>query len=374
MILPAYLALFPLVSASIGDQLDEFVRCVDACAQKTCSVPRQQTPDDNEFLVLEFQQMPLPMSLRLLLWDCESNCDYQCQDVINTIRKRNDEELYQFHGKWFFVRYFNIQEPALSIFLFLNLISHYLGLQMLNAESLKLRKLNLINNLKYVDGLISLFEDYKIMCKIAMCAWICSTVFHFRDLDLTEKLDYFFAGATVLSGLYVATVRLFKLYEGSQTRRNLLRVVLGGVYVCHVIRLLWDWSYTYNMQINVLWAVIQYGQWAIFSLLAYRKYSQYLFKRDFTKKQYIEEHSLDHNSWKMQFLRYQPNWENTKCLAPIGLSIWVSLGLVFELFDFPPWRDILDAHSLWHLTTIIPGYIWYYWMVWDGAKLREQVL
>ena len=150
----------------------------------------------------------------------------------------------------------------------------------------------------------------------------------------------------------------------------LLRFIVGFVYACHVPRLLIDWSYTYNMQINVVWAVIQYGLWAYFSITSYMKYSEYLFKKDFKKKQIVEkllgenEKKIpttttsttkqwswdieDHPKFYILCLKYCPNWENIKCLTPIGLSIWVSCGLIFELFDFPPWRDMIDAHSLWH--------------------------
>lgn len=399
-----------VVKASLGDQLDEFQRCVLACRQKTCGAQLDQDNSNNEFLSLNYAEMPIALPLKLLFWNCDSNCDYQCQDVINIIRKQNNEELYQFHGKWFFIRYFYIQEPASCIFSILNFVSHYLGLKILNQEIIKFRKLNLVNNLKYVNDLICLFDNYKIMSKITICAWTFSTIFHLRDLDVTEKLDYFFAGATVLSGLYIASIRLFKLYD-SPGKIMTVRLVIGFFYACHVIRLLIDWSYTYNMQINILWAVIQYGQWAYFSITSYLHYSEYLFKKDFRKKQIVEKIYRDmkrpfkeqeekaataaaaaangdsvvdkisswltesnRNKLHIAYLKYQPNSENIKCLLPIALSIWVSCGLIFEIFDFPPWKDLVDAHSLWHLTTILPGYFWYYWMVWDGGKLKEQLL
>jgi hypothetical protein len=38
-----------------------------------------------------------------------------------------------------------------------------------------------------------------------------------------------------------------------------------------------------------------------------------------------------------------------------------------EIFDFAPFFfDLVDAHSLWHLVTIVPVYMgWYDWWIWD---------
>lgn len=383
-----FFLFFSAVNGSVGDQLDEFQRCVKACVQSSCSQEQNQNKDNNEFLVLNFTPMPLAFGLKCLLWDCELNCDYQCQDVINFLRKKNSEELYQFHGKWFFIRYFNIQEPASCIFSIFNFVSHYLGYGILQNQIIRLRKLNLVNNLPHVNDVINLLENYQIMALITMGAWTFSTIFHLRDLDVTEKLDYFFAGATVLSGLYVVALRLTKIY--TLTKRGVrkalyLRIVLFLVFFAHVIRLLIDWDYTYNMTVNVIWAIIQYGLWFTFSIFTYIKYSKHLLQRDFQKKRLLERIKLEHSytnvkeqklsteSWYLLYLKYGPNWENIKCLTPIALSIWVSCGLIFELFDFPPWEDMIDAHSLWHLTTILPGYFWYYWMVWDAGKIKEEI-
>ena len=39
-----------------------------------------------------------------------------------------------------------------------------------------------------------------------MACWIFSSIFHTRDFVLTERLDYFGAGASVLYGLYFAPI------------------------------------------------------------------------------------------------------------------------------------------------------------------------
>lgn len=38
----------------------------------------------------------------------------------------------------------------------------------------------------------------------------------------------------------------------------------------------------------------------------------------------------------------------------------------FELFDFPPWFLIIDAHSLWHLATAPIAIAWYDFIIEDS--------
>lgn len=43
-----------------------------------------------------------------------------------------------------------------------------------------------------------------------------------------------------------------------------------------------------------------------------------------------------------------------------GLCVaWIILAMSLELLDFPPWMGMIDAHSLWHLGTVLPTVLWY---------------
>ncbi|GME81720.1 unnamed protein product [Ambrosiozyma monospora] len=55
------------------------------------------------------------------------------------------------------------------------------------------------------------------------------------------------------------------------------------------------------------------------------------------------------------------NWT----LTPIVLVMSVLCGMSFEMFDFAPMFDLLDAHALWHFATIWPALFWYSYMVRD---------
>jgi post-GPI attachment to proteins factor 3 len=237
----------------------------------------------------------------------------------------------QFHGKWPFHRFLGMQEPASVLFSLGNLYAHYQGLNS------KVRP--------QIPASYGLRPYYEALAYVGMASWIASAVFHTRDFDVTEKLDYFAAGASVLYGLYYAPIRLFRLDRtGSPDPRVLEKAVMQqpkkgvnstwilplwtllclSLYAAHVLYLtLWTWDYGYNMGANIAVGVVQNLLWSWFSL---RRVQQ---KRHF--------------------------WAATP-----GLVVaWVMLAMSLELLDFPPIWGILDAHSLWHLGTIAPTVLWY---------------
>lgn len=304
-----YSILSGLSFASPGDNLDIFIDCNEACETKICQT--SSTYRTNPFLNFEFQNVPLV--LRLLLWDCPSNCDYQCQQYVTDIRVSEGEEVLQFHGKWPFKRVLLTQEFASSLFSILNFIPHYLNFQKLLP---KYRRAQGSTKVLYFNVLI--------ISIITMIAWICSTVFHIRDLLITERLDYFFAGATVLSGLHALIIRVFR-YDLDPNKRVWTSRICILLYLYHFIRLNYDWSYTYNMQANITIAILQYG---LFVILAY-------------------QHYLKNPSKKSLYL------------TPLALIGSVLFGMSFEVFDFIKLDYQIDAHAIWHLTTILPGF-WLY--------------
>ena len=117
-LLTLFLVVCRDVLASPGDNLDEFIDCCFACEYKR-SCPHSQIhyidPEKNVFANAAFDQTPVVLET-FLLWDCISDCDYQCQHIITKMRIAHDEEIYQFHGKWPFVRYFTTQEFFSTIF------------------------------------------------------------------------------------------------------------------------------------------------------------------------------------------------------------------------------------------------------------------
>lgn len=279
----------------------------------------------------------------LTLWTCPQNCDYLCQRTVTANRIGRGESIEQFHGKWPFQRVFGIQEPMSVLFSILNFIPHYYGIK-------KLRRF-LKPSLTTPRVLVYTYIGIAIT---GMNAWTWSSVFHVRDFVLTERLDYFSAGLTVLYGFYACTVRAFGLYrtrsslqgvrnvDAVATRNRLVRQLLSVAcivaYLSHVYYLQFvKFDYGYNMLANVVIGLIQNVLWVRLAISSYNKSAS---AATGGRKQ----------SWK---------------LMPLYLVIAVTLAMSFELFDFPPILDALDAHSLWHAGTVLPTYFWYVWLEHD---------
>jgi len=167
-----------------------------------------------------------------------------------------------------------------------------------------------------------------------MASWVFSMIFHSRDFQLTEELDYFAAGASVLYGLYYTPIRISRMDQGGAKTKSVLRVwtvICISLYIAHVTYLKWHkWDYTYNMAANVVAGIIQNVLWSWFS---YKKYK------------------ASGRAWAM--------W-------PGFVVAWVILAMSLELLDFPPWWGCLDAHSLWHLGTVGPTMIFYNFLLKDA--------
>lgn len=253
----------------------------------------------------------------MLLWTCPSNCDHVCQQIITDQRVSRDPPMLnpvvQFHGKWPFRRILGVQEPCSVMFSLFNLLAHRRGLSQIR---------------EHIPAGYPLRKYYIVFGFVGMVSWIFSMIFHTRDFGITEKLDYFAAGASVLYGLYYSLIRIFRLDQRKPPMKaTLLRLwtlICGVLYIGHISYLtLWRWDYTYNMAANVATGVIQNILWSLYSVQRYRK----------LKKPWA--------AW------------------PGMIVAWIVLAMSLELLDFPPFNGLLDAHSLWHLGTVGPTVWWY---------------
>lgn len=361
------------ILASPGDDLYAFMDCIYQCEQITCH-------DNHYYIELyergkgfwnqgddayyynpywQFVDMPLPWYLRLLGWTCELNCDYQCQRVITEERRKHEEEIYQFHGKWPFLRVCGIQELMSVLMSMGNLIVTYkFGFKKIYAIVRDKRQPALLRKQYY---------HIMVVIIVTMLAWTASTIFHTRDYPVTEHLDYYLAGATILSTFHALGSRLFSMYK----RKNKLyrwsfSILCLSAYTYHVQRLYRDWSYTYNMRANLTLGICQN---LFYCMIVFKLYSKYYSLEQETKQ--INQNHLKYVDFKRIIL---PSFYTASAkfytLYPLMLCMIVVLGSMLEIFDFPPiFHDLVDAHSLWHLVTIIPPYMgWYDWLVWDISE------
>ena len=223
--------------------------------------------------------------------------------------------IVQYHGKWPFYRFLGIQEPASVLFSLLNLLAHDHGITKLK---------------QYIPASYKLRKYYLLFGYFGLASWTFSMLFHTRDFVGTEKLDYFASGASVMYGMYFAPIRIFRLDKPDAVGSNtgtLLRLwtaLCVALYLAHVGYLSFvRFDYTYNMAANIAVGVVQNILWTSFSIQRFRKVG-----------------------------RMWAAW-------PGLIVAWIVLAMSLELFDFPPWWGMLDAHALWHLGTVGPTIWWY---------------
>ncbi|KAJ9293687.1 hypothetical protein DTO271G3_7569 [Paecilomyces variotii] len=295
-------------AASLGDRLPEFKECVKVCQVENCENGRSS----------------LPLYLRLMLWTCPAECDYTCQHIITDRRVAREPPMLtpvvQFHGKWPFRRILGMQEPFSVLFSFFNFMAHHQGMAKVRES---------------ISSSYSLRKYYLGFGYCGLASWTFSMLFHTRDFPLTEKLDYFAAGLSVMYGLFLSVVRIFRLDRESPRYKPSLRrywiTLCSVLYLMHISYLsFWSWDYTYNMAANVVVGIIQNILWVGFSVYRYR-----------------------------QQLKSWTAW-------PGMIVGWIILAMSLELLDFPPWHELIDAHSLWHLGTVLPTVWWYSFLIKDA--------
>ncbi|TFK31983.1 Per1-like protein [Crucibulum laeve] len=319
--------------ASWGDRAPEFVNCVTRCATDRCSLG----------------STALPLSLRVTGWSCNDDCKYTCMHQITDEAIVKGTRIHQYYGKWPFWRFLGMQEPASVAFSLMNLWAHVQGAR-------KVRK--------QIPDFHPMKSYYLIWSFASMNAWIWSSVFHTRDLPTTEKLDYFSAALAILYALYYTTVRLFHLYPPPQQSRLTLSTrtpksfklkalswLCTAVYLAHIsyLTLLPRFDYTYNMAFNLGLGLVHNALWLLYSLPV----SVSILQR-----------------FPSQPKSYRPTFV-TQAAIFVALT---TAATALELFDFPPWGRIIDAHALWHLVTVPIAVEWYKFLIQDALDptWREQ--
>jgi len=112
------------------------------------------------------------------------------------LRERNREPVVKYYGKWPFLRVYGTQEFLSTVFSLANMLPHIYYLYALP---------------KQVDAKNYMRFPMKIFSLVGINTWLWSTVFHARDVLITERLDYFSASFGIMFHIAVSICRLFHL-------------------------------------------------------------------------------------------------------------------------------------------------------------------
>ncbi|CAG8498892.1 20321_t:CDS:1 [Gigaspora rosea] len=294
-----FITSFLVVSASNGDQDVLFQYCVSNCFVDNC----RQDPQ-------------IPFILQFFLWSCEDNCKYYCMHQITDKAILESQQILQYYGKWPFHRFLGIQEPASVLFSIFNGYIHYRYLPYLYQ----------IQDFYYMK------KFYIVSAYVAMNSWFWSAIYHSRDFPITEELDYFSAGLTILYSLFYTVLRVFQIRNKQQTLLWALICISGFLAHCSYLHFI-KFDYGYNMTASIIIGMSNNLIWVGWSI--------------------VHWHKRPDDAWK-----------------PITLVLLILLAMSLEIFDFPPWWGIFDAHSLWHASTIFLASFWYDFLI-EDAKIES---
>ncbi|KAK6117587.1 hypothetical protein DH2020_048666 [Rehmannia glutinosa] len=241
-----------------------------------------------------------------------SDCRYHCMLSREEERQKLGYKPHKYHGKWPFKRIHGIQEPVPVALSALNLAIQFHG--WISFFILVNYKLPFRPNKKTYYEYTGLWHVYALF---AMNAWFWSAVFHSRDGELTEKLDYSSAVALMGYSLFLAIIRTFSVKL--EAARVMVAAPVVAFVITHILFLnLYQLNYGWNMKVCVTMGAIQIVLWAIWAGVSHHP-----------------------SRWKL--------W-----VVVLGGA----LAMLLEIYDFPPYWGYVDAHALWHATTIPLTYLW----------------
>jgi post-GPI attachment to proteins factor 3 len=202
------------------------------------------------------------------------------------------------------------------------------------------------------------------------------------DTPITEKLDYFSATLSILYSLFITIVRLLHLYTPITLTRHQSGILTSSsrlssrryfwlwasfctlLYVGHVSYLSFSpqFDYGYNVLANVIVGLTHNALWVFFSI-PHTPFRRFPFPSG--PSALLTQTDPKHAAGRLRRkigTGARREWNP----APAYIALLTTLATALEIFDFPPWRRIFDAHSLWHLATVPIVVLWYRFLVQDS--------
>ena len=339
----------PQALASRGDEWVVFRRCVHHCARNqngSAALPNQwisgvEVPQSRLCLprrnngtsadtvgYLGSQASSSSVLLKLLNWDCESDCQYECMWTVEGYHRGKGGKPLKYFGKWPCSRMLGMQEPASVLLSVMNLVANVHCALIITRMS---------RHKEYIEqniGRETLSANVWIMHFLLACnAWFWSAVFHTRDTRVTERFDYFSAGAVIGYDLYLSFCRVMPCLKTGSKYRYILGAILSLFYLRHVYSMHYvKFDYGYHVSLCIVAGAVQSLIWLVWAFAS------------------IEGKSHPGRKYLVLFI------------------FSVNVAVLLEILDFPPFLDTVDAHALWHLATIPLIYVWCGFVTRDISK------
>lgn len=321
--------IFGVINASAGDADPVYKACIEQCEKTGCVGGKcfQHCNFSDGHHIDGPWYLQEPLYQRWKRWDCQTDCRYHCMLAREKERKELGYKPVKYHGKWPFRRVYGIQEPVSVALSVLNLAIQFHGwvsFFILVNYKLPLRP----NKTPYYEytGL------WHIYAMLAMNAWLWNAVFHSRDVDLTQKLDYSSGVALIGYSLLLAILRAFSVRV--EAARVMIAAPIVAFVTTHILYLnFYQFDYGVNRIVCAAITIVQLLVWTMWAVVA----------------------------------RHPARW---KLLMVV---VGGSLAMLLEFFDFPPLWEFVDAHAILHATSIPVSYLlWSF--VRDDSEFRTSSL
>uniref|UniRef100_A0A0D3B712 Post-GPI attachment to proteins factor 3 n=1 Tax=Brassica oleracea var. oleracea TaxID=109376 RepID=A0A0D3B712_BRAOL len=155
---------------------------------------------------------------------------------------------------------------------------------------------------------------------------------YYKDVDITKMLDYSSAVAVLGFSLILSILRTFDVRV--ETARVMVSAPVLALVTTHVLCInFYKLYYGWNMIVCVAMGVAQLFLWARWVAVS----------------------------------RHPSNWKLWVVVIASGLA------MLLEIYDFPPYGGYFDAHSIWHLATVLLTILWWSFIR-DDVEFRTSSL
>ncbi|KAG5117753.1 hypothetical protein AAZX31_15G240500 [Glycine max] len=320
-----------ILNASAGDVDPHYRSCVKQCEETGCfkdkCFPNCKFSSD-EVTIHHPWGMLEPLYVHWKKGDCQNDCQYYCMFDREKERELLNKGPEKYHSKWPFKRTYGIQEPASMAFSALNLALHFHG--WMSFFTLLYNKLPLKASKRPYYEYASLWHVYGLL---SLNSWFWSTIFHSRYCELIERLDNFSTVALLGYSFIMAILRSFNVKD--EATRVMIPAPLISFVITHIMYLnSFKLDYEWNMKVCVLMTIAQLATWAIWSGVSHHP-----------------------SRWKLRFVVF---------ISGLAMSL--------KIYDFPPYKGLLDAQALRNAITIPLTYLWWSFIRDDAAFLTSNRL
>jgi hypothetical protein len=198
---------------------------------------------------------------------------------------------------------------------------------------------------------------YKLYPWIAVFTWLFSAFYHSKRVYLTEKCDLSFALILLTMGLFI----VFRKFLGPllhQPKEVFLYLIFISLLVWRIYHMMRG-QIPFDIHMYTCFSIVS-ASICLWILWVCANEGANIFlnsiKRSDDTTTYI---SCNHGGFYHNKMRI------------ILLQVYLILAACLELFDFPPIIGLMDAHSIWHASTITLTFTWYSFVQYDSTYFLQ---